>query len=161
MQCFSTAWAMLFSIAAVFRRRPDVVSPPPSCLPVPCPAALPNRVHVGAHSHSMCGAALDPQVLCNGPGTCIPICFAAFLLRVSPRPPPFASRCSFPSTASPSQGHLAPRGHPLHRTMDSVCSIETAELEGGERREATTLLARPNSDEGIALGRYWGWLPGE
>lgn len=83
---FSTAHAMLYAAALVFKERPDLVrgrrrrrAPPPG-RGLACSAAL---LAPRATTHSPPPSACPPlvQVLVNGPGTCIPVCVSAFVAR--------------------------------------------------------------------------------
>eukprot|EP00976_Prorocentrum_cordatum_P106346 1194430-Prorocentrum_minimum.AAC.2 len=73
---FTTAWACLYATWTVFKERPDVVRlyPTPHRL---LPLSIRNRAFMDTWRWRV------DLVICNGPGTCIPICFAAVLLRIS------------------------------------------------------------------------------
>ena len=76
----TTLIAMLASAQLVYRLRPDLVRISTSCataqLSLVMQSVLSEQLHVQPKTD-----CLVPQVLVNGPGTCIPLCAAAFIWR--------------------------------------------------------------------------------
>ncbi len=89
---FTTLRSLAVAAALVWKFKPDVVGAPrlPARSVVVASGAGSTGPGLGECKASatvpVCFAAVPPQLLVNGPGTCIPLCLTAFLLRCAVRP---------------------------------------------------------------------------